>query len=61
MEELIKFEKKIMPVLGCMQRRKYVEAYLRGDHYLDPCLICDKRPECVKQTVYFAPDTGKNW
>lgn len=53
MEELRKYEKKIMPGLGCMEKRKYVEAYLRKDHYLDPCLICDRRVECVKVTVNF--------
>lgn len=53
MEELRKYEKKIMPSIGCMERRKYVEAYLRGDHYLDPCLVCDQRQNCVKSIVNF--------
>lgn len=52
-EELRKFEKKIMPGIGCMERRKYIEAYLRHDHYLDPCLMCDERFKCVKTIVEF--------
>jgi len=53
MEELRKYEKKIMPGLGCMEKRKYVEAYLRKDHYLDPCIMCDQRGTCVKSEVKF--------
>lgn len=52
--KLQRFEKKIMPVVGCMERRKYVEAYLRRDHYLDPCLICENRLGCYKPLVVFA-------
>ena len=54
MDELRKFEKKIMPGIGCMERRKYIEAYLRKDHYLDPCLMCDKRSSCFKPVVVFS-------
>jgi hypothetical protein len=53
MEELREYEKKVMPVLGCMERRKYVEAYLRKDRYIDPCLMCAKRETCVKTVVSF--------
>ena len=57
MEELRKYEKKIMPTIGCMERRKYMEAYLRKNHYIDPCLMCDKRENCVKAVVGFEKST----
>jgi len=45
---------KIIPGLGCIERRLYVEAWLRKNvNFADPCLLCEKRPECVKTTVVF--------
>lgn len=46
--------KKVMPVLGCMERRKYREAREKGARVeLDPCIMCDERTTCMKSVVLF--------
>jgi hypothetical protein len=44
---------KIMPGFGCLANRLHREAYLRGDYYLEPCIMCDQRDTCKKTSVDF--------
>lgn len=44
---------KIIPALGCIDRRLYFEKRLVNRYALDPCLMCDDRPTCVKGDVTF--------
>jgi hypothetical protein len=47
---------KIMPGLGCLTRRRYLEQRQKGKTEpgaTDPCLMCEKRSNCVKSTVSF--------
>ena len=48
---------KIMPLFGCLSRRLYREKRekdkLGNPDELDPCIMCDNRPVCVKTTVTF--------
>lgn len=46
--------KKVMPILGCMEHRKYREAREKGSHIeLCPCVMCDERVICIKTIVIF--------
>lgn len=47
---------KIMPGIGCLNRRLYIEQRQRGivvQGASDPCLTCVKRGVCVKPVVTF--------
>ena len=56
-------EKKIMPVVGCLEKRIYTEKYLKKIKTQDPCLMCEYHVYCYKAEVNFKKErylNGKN-
>ncbi len=44
----------VMPVLGCIDRRLYLEKVAAGKRdAVDPCLMCDQRGEHYKVVICF--------
>jgi len=56
--EIIYYERKKMPVYGCMLRRKYLEALVNDKKKAsDPCLFCEERATCFSNPVTFNAET----
>lgn len=45
----------IMPGIGCLTRRLYIEHYLSQKRHLElePCIVCAERSNCKKIEVHF--------
>jgi hypothetical protein len=52
---------KIIPGLGCLQYRLYVERHLKGSREMEPCILCENRVTCKKTTVEFHQKDGANY
>jgi hypothetical protein len=54
---------KIIPGLGCLQYRLFIERYLKGSKgkEVEPCILCDNRVTCKKTTVEFHQKDGVNY